>query len=338
MLLQAWSIALIVTSVVTLFLILFASLVAVRILRYWRAGSDSALQIRLEGETWLASALMQYCLVFQMFSLLMLVLAADHFAGQLVGAMCATGALTANGFGIPVLVNKILLVFFGGYWLLIHHLDMQVETTPLVRFKFWWVLVLMVLVCVDGALLTGYLANLSPDVITSCCGVLIRPGEGDGYNLLDPFSLPLLLGLFYGLAVTLVAISWLLLREGELVGRWLRYLHAALWALFFPVALWAITIYFSSYIYAMPSHRCPFDILQPQFHGIGYPIYATLFAATFWGTAGGVAQLVAGMEPLAGHVYSFQRFGVRFSLCVLPIFLLLTGYAPLRYFLGGGEG
>jgi len=341
MVLQGWAIALMVCFLGTLFLGLYAAVCAVRVLRFWDHGVDTALQIRLEGEAWLSSALMQYGLFFQLFSLVLLVLAADSFSGQLAGAMCATGAFTANAYGVPSLLVKIVMVYGSGYWLLLHRLDLQVETYPLVRLKYGWLLLLVPLLLVDGVLQSLYLFSLEPDVITSCCGVLFRPAEQDGYNLLNPFSVPLLLAIFYPLAALLAGMAiWLWKRPLSVncgKGRWLMGLYACCWALFFIVSLWAITVFFSSYIYNMPSHRCPFDILQSEYNYIGYPLYLTLFLGTFLGTGCGVAETVRRRDGLVPVVDRFQAMAVPASLLLLIFFLLLSGYAPLRYIIAGGE-
>jgi hypothetical protein len=284
---------------------------------------------------------MQYGLVFQLLSLVLLVLAADTFSSLLVGAMCATGAFLANDYGIAALLVKIVMVFFCGYWLLLHRLDLQSESYPLVRVKYWYLLLLVPLLAVDGALQSAYLFLLEPDVITSCCGVVFRPDTGNGFNLLDPYSTPLLLVLFYSLAVfLLVSGLWFyrkLKKQAEECPQLLCGLYACGWVLFFLVSLWAITIFFSSYIYAMPSHRCPFDILQPEYGYIGYPIYLSLFLGAFLGSACGIAALVRRHAGLAEPVAAFQAIALPVSLIFLLIFLLITSYAPLQYIIAGGE-
>jgi hypothetical protein len=341
MMFHGWAIALSVCSAATFFLGLLAVICGVRVLRYWDHGSDTPLQIRLEGEIWLTSALMQYGLVFQVLSLLLLVLAADTFSSLLVGAMCATGAFLANDYGIPALLVKIVMVFFCGFWLILHRLDLQSEFYPLVRAKYWYLLLLVPLLAVDGAVQSAYLFMLEPDVITSCCGVVFKPDAGNGFNLLDPYSTPFVLLLFYALAIFLLLIGMLLYRQMKKHSQGCRAIlcgfYASGWALFFPVSIWAITIFFSSYIYAMPSHRCPFDILQPEYGYIGYPIYLSLFLATFLGIACGIAALVRRYAGLADPVSIFHRTALPMSLILLLIFLVITSYAPLQYIVAGGE-
>lgn len=341
MLMHRWSIALSVCSTGVFFLGVVAVFCGIRVLRFWDHGSDSLQQIRLESQIWFTASLMQYGLVFQFLSLLVLVLAADSFSSLLIGAMCATGAFLANGYGISALLVKIVLVFFCGYWLILHRLDMLSESYPLVRLKYTYLLFLVPLLGVEATLQSLYLYHLEPDVITSCCGVIFRPQDGDGYNLLGPFSTPHLLGFFYGLASTIFFLGLRMLiqlkRGKQFCSSFSVVCFSLGWVLFFILSIWAIITVFSSYIYAMPYHRCPFDILQPEYNYIGFPIYLALFLAVFLGTGCGVAQAVRRYDGLVAHVSHFQLVSTAISLLLLLLFLLLTAYAPIRYILAGGE-
>lgn len=340
---NGWTIALSICSSAVLFCAGLASRTGIRVVRSWDHGLDSAGQIRLESETWLASALMGYGALSQFLSLLMLILAADNFSAQLVGAMCAAGALTANIYGIPSLTLKIVLLFGCGYWLLLHRLDLQSETYPLVRLKFWYLLLLLPLLVVDVLLQSLYLYHLAPDVITSCCGIIFQQGAGDGYNLLDPLPVPPLLLLFYGLAILILFLGSKLLSvfarhsAASFLPTVTVVIYSLAWLLFFIVSLVAVTVFFSSYIYAMPSHRCPFDILQAEYNYIGFPIYLSLLGGTYFGISCVIIQLVCNDRGLRQGRVSFQRFGLRTGNFLLVLFLLLTAYGPLRYLLSGGE-
>lgn len=340
MLIQSWSIALSISSISILFLGLVALLGGVGVLRYWDHGADTVRQIGLESRIWLTSALIEYGLAFQLLSLILLVLAADGFSSLLVGAMCATGAFLANDYGVYTLASKIVLTFFCGYWVLLHRLDLCSEYYPLVRLKHIWLFVLVPFLALDLFFQSMYLFLLEPDVITSCCGVIFRPSDGDGFNFLDPFSTPLLLVILYGLAFLLFGLGFHLksnLKQSPECNNWLIGIYSIGWALFFMVAIWAITVLFSSYIYAMPFHRCPFDILQAEYNYIGYPIYFSLMTAVFLGTGCGIVQGVRNHRGLAGPVLSFQQTAISASQTLLILFLLLTAYAPVRYMLAGGE-
>lgn len=342
MIFSSWSIALSICTVTGLFLCMRASVTAVKILRLWDVGSDSALQIELEGETLLSATLVQYGLVLQILSLVLLVLAADAFSGSLVGAMCATGAFLANDYGIPALLVKLLAVFFYGFWIVLHRLDICSEFYPLVRIKNIYLLSLLPLMLTDTLLQTGYLLGLDPDIITSCCGTLFREGQGDGYNLLGPLPLPGLLTLFSGLVILISLGSWYLsrgLRQQPVTGgvETLSIALVLLWTSFFPLALVVITVFISSYIYNMPFHNCPFDILKREYYGIGYPIYGSLMVAVFTGICGSGAVFLRPCAGLRSVVVLFQRTSLRLSLLSLLVFLVFISAPPCVYFYFGGE-
>ncbi len=333
MLLSPWSLALNVIALAVLFFVATAARTAVRVLRWWDPGRDDSRQIRLESEIWLTSALLQYSLGFAILSLVLFVLAADALCTVIVGAMCATGTLLANPFGMPALLVKLAGIFFYGYWIVLHRLDVSVETYPLVRAKYRYFLFLLPWLAADVGLQTLYLANLRPDIITSCCGVIFESGTGGTGNLLVDFDPDLVLGLFYGMFVVLVGWGAML---GRFRSRLVRILYGLGWLGFGVVAMVAVIGVFSSYVYAMPYHHCPFCILKPEYHYIGFVLYGTLLPAVFCGTGVGVLQLVR-RDELAGVIDGMERRFVHWSIGLGTVFVLLcTGYLAV-YRLAGGE-
>ena len=341
MLLNSWSITLLVTSAASLFLAGGAVRTAIRTLRFWDSDADTARQIELENETWLAALLMQYGMVLQILALLLLVLAADNYSEILIGAMCATGAFLANEYGVPLLLVKIFGIFFYGFWIVLHRLDISSEHLPLTRIKYGYVLLLVPLLLADMLLLILYLVNLQPDIITSCCGVVFGGAAGDGKNLVGPMPVFLLMAIFYAVAGLLLAGGFVFLQRidkdpfpGEKI---IGILFSLLWLFFFAVSLLVITAVISSYIYAMPFHRCPFDILKKEYYSVGYVIYFALFTATFFGMSAGLTTLFAGLPNMRQAVVSFRKKALRFCLLLLPIFLVVVSWFPAVYLLGGGD-
>lgn len=339
MLLNSWSITLFVISLASLFLTGGTVRTAIRILRFWDAEADTARQIQLENETWLSALLMEYGMALQLLSLLLLVLAADSYSEILIGAMCATGAFLANGYGVPLLLVKIFGIFLYGFWIVLHCLDISSENLPLTRIKYWYVLFLAPLLLCDMVLLVLYLVQLKPDIITSCCGVVFGNATADGTNLVGPVPVRLVMLVFYGLAGLLVGFSYVLLKrigKGTFSGKkTIGIIFSLLWMIFFIIALLVITAVISSYIYGMPFHRCPFDILKKEYGFIGYLIYAPLFTATFFGMSTGLTALFAPMPGLNKSVYSFRKASLRLSLFLLPVFLAVVSWFPVVYLLGG---
>lgn len=334
MFLNTWSLALSVCSAAVLFLALMATRTAIRVLRYWEPESDDNRQIRLENEIWLTSTLLQYTLFFQIFSLVLFVLAADNFSKVIVGAMCATGSLLANPYGIPALLVKIVAVFFYGMWIILHKVDIRSPDYPLVRVKYWYFIALLPLIFLDITLQTLYLANLSPDIITSCCGVVFDTSAGQGRSLLPAFKQSSVLLTFYGTALLLLALGCLARAKKQ----FLAYLSLAGAATFFLfVAIVAITNVFSSYIYAMPYHHCPFCILKSEYYGIGYFMYATLFLGGFFLVVPAVVNRFKRREDLHTYVETMQAKAIKWGLVLLGIFVALSSYHLIVYRLFGGE-
>ena len=335
MFLDPWSIALVICSVVVLFLMGLAARSAIRVLFYWDPASDSNRQIRLENEIWLTSTLVEYALAVQVISLVVFVLAADHYSQSIVGAMCATGSLLANDFGIPALLVKISGVFFYGFWIVLHQLDIRSERYPLVRIKYVYLLLLLPLLLIDLVLEVLYIGWLEPDIITSCCAVVFGETAGVGPNLLIGLSHETSLLLFYGTSLLLVVFGL------SAALRWKPYgsfLFSVMWLWFFLLSLVIITTEFSSYIYAMPYHNCPFCILKPEYHYVGFVIYLFLFAGAFLGMSVVVVEPLRLLRKEDVEVAGFQQKALYLSLVLLVVFIALSSYHYLKYMFLGGEG
>lgn len=335
MFLDPWSIALTLCGGMALLLLTIACRTAIRVLRFWNPDSDDQLQIALESEIWLSSTLVAYGLGFQMIGLLLLVLAADHFASAIVGAMCATGSLLANPFGMPALLIKLGGVFFYGFWILLHQLDIRSEHYPLVRLKFCYLLLLLPLLLGDLTVQTLYVAGLKPEIITSCCAVVFGGSSGGGTNLL--FGYPQQ-GLLIAFTTSILALSGIAVGLWCCWRSWLAWLYAIGWLWFFGLSLVVITTVVSSYVYAMPYHKCPFCLLKPEYHYFGFLLYGMLIPATFCGISGAMSGLMAKRSGLAGVVAGYQRGAMRLSLVLLWIFAGLSFFHFFKYLVGGGEG
>ena len=340
MLINIWSISLFICALAVVFLFGRAAFTAVRVLRYWDSGSDSALQIRLESETWLSAALVESSLIVQTMSLLLLVFAADEFSQVLAGAMCATGAFAANDYGFWSITIKLVAVFLYGFWIVIHRLDVQSEFYPLTRIKHLAILLLLPVVGVDIVLQSLYLYNLTPDIITSCCGVIFSGVTEGDLGLSYTFSVTQLLSLFYLFAILLFVMKWIAIHNKTQGGRYHNLIYAGIslgWLFYFPYGLYVITIVISSYIYAMPYHHCPFDMLKGEYYWVGYPIYITFIGAAFLGISSGIVGLTWRLPGLLPGIRSFQTRFIVISFWLLIAFLLVVSYAPLLYYFNGGE-
>ncbi len=314
-------IALILGSGITLLLLLFASALGTKILYRWDIGNSSEEQLVLERRTYLVSTLVQYGLLFEVISIFLFIYTADDMHNLLVGAMCATGSLNANSYGFPVLYAKIASVFVSASWIALNYIDNRAEDYPLTRKKYLLLLFILPLVAAGYVLQIRYFSHLDPNVITSCCGVLFSEGgQGIASSLA---SLPVRQTeiAFYSLFILVVVTAFLVTRrEGKVYPLLLSLFSAA----FFVVSVAAIISFISLYFYQLPTHHCPFDILQSEYYYVGYPLYAALFTGSFFGMMTGAVAPLRKVGSLSAIVPAIQRRWAFITIWASVIFLAIT--------------
>ena len=321
MILHPGILALLFGSTLILLMLLVAGGVALRIVRYWNADSGSATQLQLERQTWLVSTLLKYAFGFQIISVLLFLFTLEEIHPLFVGAMCATGSLNANLVGWLVLLVKIALVFAAAVWLAINYLDQRTEDTPLVRLKYRLLLLLIPVVGLDLWLQWEYFSGLRPQMITSCCGSLFS-AEGEGViSTLAGLPIEQAMPLFF-IVVTLYAVVLLANLRWRFVA--LRHLLFVAAVLLFFVSLAALVSFLSLYIYQMPSHQCPFDMLQGHYYYIGYPIYAGLFMATLFAMLPGLCRPLATTSSLERELERCEPMWLRLALFGLILFVVAS--------------
>ena len=246
-------------------------------------------------------------------------------SGQFVGAMCATGVLNMNVWGWPTLGLKIGVFFAGILWLALNYLDNQGYDYPLIRLKYYLLLLLAPLVWMEGFAQWQFFANLNPEVITSCCGSLFSSdGEGVASEITSipaPSSMLLLYGT--GLLVLLNGVMFALTRRG---GR-LLMLTATL---AFVSALVAIVAFVSPYVYEHPHHHCPFCLLKSGHDFVGYWLYILLFFATASSLMAGVMVNWRQRQSLRQVVPPLTRRLSWMGVALFSLFYLLATWLVYR--------
>lgn len=306
-------------------MVLYASGCAFRILRFWDLTSGSERQLSLERQTYLVSTVLGYFLLFQLVSLFLFVWCADSISTMFVGAMCAVGTLTVNRFGYPTLLLKLLNFVLAALWLLLNRVDGKGEDYPLLRFKYRWLIGLAPLLVLETGLELSFFLGLTPDIITSCCGSLFSPASrGLATEVINGPPLPVL-AVFYAGASLTVAAGGRFYRRGRGAG-----LFAGLSAVQFVVALVALVSVLSVYIYELPSHHCPFCILQGEYRYIGYPLYLSQLVAVVCGVGVGVLEPFRNKKSLLGVLGPFRRRLTQVSLGAQLVFVAIASVAVIR--------
>jgi hypothetical protein len=314
MILNPGILALFVSSLLISLMTLYACGCGVQILRRWDITSGSELQLALERRTYLISTIVSYFLAFQLVSLFLFVQTAESICHLFVGAMCAVGTLTANSFGYPTLLLKVVNFILAGLWLILNHADNQGYDYPLIKAKYLLQLIMAPYILAETVAQGLYFSGLRPDIITSCCGSLFSQGSrGIASEILAAPSVPMEIVFYSCVPITLAAGAWIFLRGTG------GYLFAGMGGINFAVSIVSIISFISLYFYEMPSHHCPFCLLQKEYGYVGYPLYGLIFLGAISGLGVGLLQPFRKKESLEKTIPAMQR-----KLAGVSVFSFIT--------------
>jgi hypothetical protein len=89
----------------------------------------------------------------------------------------------------------------------------------------------------------------------------------------------------------------------------------------------AILSFISVYFYELPTHHCPFCILQKEYGYIGYPLYLTLLGGTISGVGVGVLMPFRNIKSLSQILPSVKK---RLTIASLILFIIFTAIITYR--------
>lgn len=313
--------ALLVGSVLISLMLIFSAYNGVTILRRWDLKSGSELQLGLERKTYLISTLVSYAFTFQLFSLFLFIYAADHLSPLFSGAMCAAGTLNVNPWGYPTFLLKMANFVLGGLWLAINGTDNRAYDYPLIRKKYGLLLLMTPFVIAETISQGNYFVGLKPDIITSCCGALFsseRQGMTSAILALPRF--PVETAFYSGIVLT-GGFGIFFYRTGRA-----GYLFSFINLSTLLVSGLAFLSYICLYFYELPTHHCPFCILQKEYGYVGYPIYLTFLGAAVSGIGVGSLMPFRKIESLKEIIPSIQKRLVFLSLLCIALYSGIMGY------------
>lgn len=319
MILHPATLALALISLLVSGLGIYAGYYGMRILGHWDPVSGSEGQLELERRTYLISTIMSYLLSFEIMSLFLFIYTAEDLHTLFTGAMCAAGTLAVNSFGYPVLLLKIVNFLLAGVWLVVNYADNKGYDYPLIKVKYELLNLIVPLLVVETFLLLAYFAGIKPDTITSCCGSLFsHESKSISGDLASLPHLPVQIAFFSGMAITAASGTYFYLK-----GR-AGYLFSAAATVTFLVAAVSIVSFICLYFYELPTHHCPFCLLQKEYGYVGYVLYATLFGGAVAGIGSGVLMPFRATGSLTRIVPGIQRRLVLGSLVCYLLFTLIA--------------
>ncbi|MEA3498537.1 MAG: hypothetical protein U9R16_05700 [Campylobacterota bacterium] len=252
-----------------------AFVLSIKIYLGWDLNSTKQQQYKLEKQSHLTATIVKYIFAIKLPLFLFFIFTLDKISNVLTGAMCAAGVVDATEYGMYLFILKIINLYLFGFWLILHKLDISNEHLPYTKLKFGFFILAFLVFLTELILETVMFASIDPAIMVSCCGTLYSAAATSYISTLFQIEPLLLLGLFYGNFILLIIFYFYKN----------SYLYAILNILFLIIAIISLISIFGTYIYELPTHHCPFCFLQKDYYYIGYLIYTTLFAGTFFGLA-----------------------------------------------------
>lgn len=121
---------------------------------------------------------------------------------------------------------------------------------------------------------------------------------------------------FFSCMLGTLGSGWFFYRTGK--G---GYLLGGASLLTFLVSIASLISFISIYIYELPTHHCPFCILQKEYHYLGYPLYLTLLGGTLTGLGVGILTPFRAVTSLKESLPAIQK---RLALLSLILYVLFT--------------
>lgn len=322
MILHPAIVALVLVSFLISSMMLYSAFFGFRVIRRWDIQSGSEEQLALERKTYLISTILSYVFVFQIGSLFLYVYTADSLHNLFVGAMCAAGSLYVDPYGYPTFILKILNCILAGLWLIVNYVDNRAYDYPLIRKKYVMLLIMTPLFITEGISQLLYFAQMRADVITSCCGSLFSSERSSvGSEIVGMPVKAAMAGFYLSLALTFTT-GLVFLIKGEL-GRLFSFTSGLL----FLMSCVALVSFISLYFYELPTHHCPFCVLQREYGYIGYLLYASLLTGAVSGLGVGVLMTFRGGPSLSGSLPLVQK---RLAMICLIAYAIFAGISIYR--------
>ncbi len=276
--------------------------------------SFSEYQYSLEKRGYFIVVATNFLWSFKLFLFLFFVYTIDELSTIIPGAMCGAGVIYENSYGIILLGIRLVTLFFLTLFLALNHFDLKAKNYPYFKLKMWVISISSILVLAELVLDVSYFSAINLQEVVSCCSGLY--GNFEGQNPL-PFNLNLkmLLALFN--LTLIIAIIAMYANS---------FVSIISFILFFYLAYYSVVYFFGLYIYELPTHKCPFCMLQKEYNYIGYFLWLSLIFGVFVGLISNVFTLL--------KIDSSKLKIV--SILLLTIFIIICYYYVISYYLKNG--
>ncbi len=274
------------------------------ILKYFRANASSALQYSLEKSSYLVITILQLALLLKIILLPFFTYTLNALSQIIPGAMCGAGVASANAYGEILIVLKIVIVLATMLWLTLNAEDLRSKNFKYFKKKLYFFLLLYAFIAIEMVLELLFFTELTTVNPVLCCSNLYSAEDNNPL----PFNISTLT-----LVVSFYATYALLLLASYLRK---RYLLASLGLLYLYISYLSVVYFFSTYVYQLPTHKCPYCLLQADYYYIGYFIYSSLIIATFYSLKSALFSFSNDAYRLSALWYTLSVFFISIN-CVL---------------------
>ena len=296
-----------------------AFILSLKIFFSWDMNSTSKKQYDLENQSFLGATIIKYILFLKILLFIFFVFTLDKISNVLTGAMCAAGVIDATSYGIYLLLFKLINIYLFGFWLLIHKFDMNTKELKFTKLKFGFYLFIFVLFVSEIIIEITMFSSIDVDKLVSCCGTLYSTSSESYISSIFTLNQTFILIAFYILFALLIVLYFI---KND-------YLYVIASLLFLILSIITLIIFFGTYIYELPTHHCPFCMLQKEYFYIGYFIYLTLFLGTFYGFSIGISNILFAEKKTIRNYY-------KSSIIFIIIYTIIVSYYPISFYIKNG--
>jgi len=259
--------SLVIELFLTLILFILFSIAFIATLPFLKSSQKTTtLTYKLEKKSHLIASLLSLSLFFKVLLLPFFIYNLNALSSFIPGAMCSAGVVSSNEYGGVLIGLKFFLVFTLLLYGLFYKESQRIKALYHSKKRHFLFIALYLFLVLEIVLEYLFYTNIPYNESVSCCSTLYTTTDSQAFSSLY------LVGSFYFLYALLMLLNWFQKRE--------------LLALFSGVFLYSsyesVTYFFSSYIYELPSHKCPYCLLQSDYNYVGYFLYNSLFLATFY--------------------------------------------------------
>lgn len=309
--------------ILTLFIVEFVLIIlgalafifAINIIKNYNPEISSTKQFNLAKNGYLISTIIAFILIVKLPLFLYFVWTMDEISGFVPGAMCAAGIVSATNYGVPMFFLKMINLFFLSAWLLIHFEDSKTPNSQFLKLKFKIFIALFLLLVAEFVLEILHFKGIPLDRPVLCCSDLFSklPDNQMNFWYTNKF---LVIGFYLSFVAVFLSAYF---RIDVFVG---------FFSPVFMIFSWqALIRFFSPYIYELPTHKCPYCLLQGDYNYIGYLVYILIFIGTLPGLFVFILEILNRKQ---------NKYFYELSMIANTLLMLLLTYYPLSYYIKNG--